>query len=86
MKAFFVLVLILIKSHFIESPFLFSAFNSKTIHSMAIANLNKSEELVTDTSPASKYIPIRPRILHQWKPPLSDQNLLEVRSEKGDFN
>ena len=32
-------------------------------HSMAIANLNKSEELVTNTTTASKYmIPKRPRI------------------------
>ena len=30
--------------------------------SMAIANLNKSDELVTNTTVASKYIPKRPRI------------------------
>ena len=31
-------------------------------HSMATANLNKSEELMTDITTASKYIPKRPRI------------------------
>ena len=31
-------------------------------HSMARTNLNKSEELVTNTTTASKYIPMRPRI------------------------
>ena len=31
-------------------------------HSMARANLNKSEWLVTNTTAASKYIPNRPRI------------------------
>ena len=33
-----------------------------TNHSMATANLNKSEEFVTNTTAASKYIPRRPRI------------------------
>ena len=32
------------------------------IHSMATANLNKNEELVRNTTAASKYIPKRPRI------------------------
>jgi hypothetical protein len=31
-------------------------------HSMAIANLKKSEDFVTNTTAASKYIPRRPRI------------------------
>ena len=31
-------------------------------HSMATANLNKSEDFVTNTTAASKYIPRRPRI------------------------
>ena len=31
-------------------------------HSMAIANLKKNEEFVTNTTAASKYIPRRPRI------------------------
>jgi hypothetical protein len=34
----------------------------KTFHSMATANLNKSEDFVTNTTAASKYIPKRPRI------------------------
>ena len=37
-------------------------------HSMARANLNKSEWLVTNTSTASKYIPKRPRICINWNP------------------
>ena len=37
--------------------------NNKIIgHSMATANLNKSGELVTNTTAASKYMPTRPRI------------------------
>ena len=32
------------------------------VHSMATANLKKSEELVTNTTAASKYIPQSPRI------------------------
>jgi hypothetical protein len=42
---------------------------------MAIANLYKSEELVINTTSASKYRPMRHRICtytHQWKAPLSD--------------
>ena len=31
-------------------------------HSMAIANLKKSEDFVTNTTAASKYIPRRPKI------------------------
>ena len=38
-------------------------------HSMARANLNKSEWLVTNTTAASKYIPKRPRICINWNPP-----------------
>ena len=37
--------------------------------SMARANLNKSEWLVTNTTTASKYIPKRPRICINWNPP-----------------
>ena len=37
-------------------------FQDSTCHSMATANLNKSEDLVTNTTAASKYIPRRPRI------------------------
>ena len=33
-----------------------------TYHSMATANLKKSEDFVTNTIAASKYIPRRPRI------------------------
>ena len=33
-----------------------------TVHSMASANLKKSEEFVTNTTAASKYIPRRPKI------------------------
>ena len=32
-------------------------FNYEVEHSMAIANLNKSKELVTNTTTASKYMP-----------------------------
>ena len=35
---------------------------------MAIANLNKSEDFVTNTTAASKYIPRRPRISIDWNP------------------
>ena len=42
-------------------------------HSMAIANLNKSEDLVTNTTAASMYIHAEEaQNLHQWKSPLSD--------------
>jgi hypothetical protein len=37
-------------------------------HSMARANLNKGEELVTNTTAASKYIPKRPRICINLNP------------------
>ena len=37
-------------------------------HSMAIANLNKSEDFVTNTTAASKYIHRRPRISMNWNP------------------
>ena len=39
-----------------------------TKHSMATANLKKSEEFVTNTTAASKYIPRRPRISINWNP------------------
>jgi hypothetical protein len=38
-------------------------------HSMASANLNKTENLVTNTTTASKYIPERPRIWINLNPP-----------------
>ena len=38
-------------------------------YSMATANLKKSEEFVTNTTAASKYIPRRPRISINWNPP-----------------
>ena len=40
---------------------------------MARANLNKSEELVTNTIAASKYIPKRPRICINLNPPFQTQ-------------
>ena len=40
---------------------------------MAIANLNKSEELVTNTTAASTYIPKTPRICIIWNPPFQTQ-------------
>ena len=42
-------------------------------HSMATANMNKSEELVTNTTAASKYIPKRPRICIIGNPPFQTQ-------------
>ena len=39
-----------------------------TGQSMATANLKKSEEFVTNTTAASKYIPRRPRISINWNP------------------
>ena len=43
------------------------------LHSMARANLNKSEWLVTNTTAALKYIPKRPRICINWNPPFQTQ-------------
>ena len=43
--------------------------SSLLIHSMATANLNKSKELVTNTTAASKYIPKSPRICINQNPP-----------------
>ena len=40
---------------------------------MARANLNKSEELVTNTTAASKYMPKRPRICINLNPPFQTQ-------------
>ena len=50
-------------------------------HSMASANLNKSEELVTNTTAASKNTHRRPRICINWNP-LSGQNLLSKSTSK----
>ena len=48
---------------------------------MALANLNKCKELVTNTNKASKYMPKRPRICINGNPPfrphfLNFQNLI----------
>ena len=40
-----------------------------SLHSMARANMNKSEKLVTNTTTASKYTPKRPGICINWNPP-----------------
>ena len=40
---------------------------------MAKANLNKSKFFLTSTTPASKYIPKRPRICINWNPPFQTQ-------------
>ena len=40
--------------------------------SMAIANLNKSEEMVTNTTTASKLQAKEGQNLYQWKSPLPD--------------
>ena len=45
-------------------------------HSMATTNLNKSEELVTNTTTVSKYIPKRPRICINWNSPFQTKNYL----------
>ena len=37
-------------------------------HSMATANLKKSEDLMTNTTAASKYIPRRSKICVNWNP------------------
>ena len=49
------------------------------IHSMARANLNKSEWLLTNTTTASKYIHKRPKICINWNPPfqISLHNIFE---------
>ena len=47
-----------------------SMFNRKLrVHSMATANLNKTEDFVTNTTTASKVIPRRPKISINWNPP-----------------
>ena len=48
----------------------------KIVHSMARANLNKSEKFLTNTTAASKYIPRRPRICINWNPPFQTKNYL----------
>ena len=42
-------------------------------HSMARANLNESKKVLTCTTTASKYIPMRPRICINWNPPFQTQ-------------
>ena len=51
-------------------------------HSIATANLNKREWLVTNTTTASKYIPKRLRISINQNSPFSDQNLLSKSTSK----
>ena len=50
-------------------------------HSTAISILNKSEEIVKNTTAASKYIPRRPKISINWNPPFQTQIYL-VNSKK----
>ena len=49
------------------------------LHSMARANLNKSKELVKNTTTASNYIPNKPIICINWN---SGQNLLSKSTYK----
>ena len=52
-----------------EGPFANSVISKLLLkHSMARANLNKSEWLVTNTTAASTYISKRPRICINWNP------------------
>ena len=55
--------------------------NCKLVHSMATANLKKSEDFVTNITAATKYIPRRPRISINWNPPFQTQIYL-VNSKK----
>ena len=43
--------------------------SDRCLLSMAIANLKKSEDFLTNTTAASKYVPRRPRISINWNPP-----------------
>ena len=54
-------------TNFRDSYFAWPAENSP-LHSMASANLKKSEDFVTNNTAASKYIPRRPRISINWNP------------------
>ena len=49
---------------------------------MATANLNKSEDFMTNTTTASKYLPRRPRIIINWNPTFQT-SLLKI--SKGFF-
>ena len=51
------------KNHIVKSQY------GHSQSSLATANLNKSEEFVTNTTAASNYIPRRPRISINWNPP-----------------
>ena len=53
-------------------------------HSMATANLKKSEDLVTNTTAASKYIPRRPKISINWNPTFQTF-FFEVNFQKWKF-
>jgi len=46
---------------------------NSTSHSMGEANLNKSDEVLTNTNTVSKYIPKRPRICINWNPSFQTQ-------------
>ena len=54
-----------------QVSFILAFLTIKKVDHMAKVNLNKSEELVTNTTTASKHIPKRSRIYH-LKSPLSD--------------
>ena len=54
---------------FSQEQISFRIGTDSTQHSMATANLNKNEDLVTNTTAASKYIPRRPRISINLNPP-----------------
>ena len=61
-----------------------------SIYSMANANLNNSEWLVTNTTAASKYIPKRPRVYIFWNSPFQTKIylvkvLLNVNAVKKDL-
>ena len=49
------------------------SFHGPTLHSMARAYPNKSKNVLTFTTTASKYIPKRPRICITWNPPFQTQ-------------
>ena len=56
---YFDAVVVKVKTFFTDEKCTFDFF--PPLHSMAGANLNKSEWLVSNTTAASKYIPKRPR-------------------------
>ena len=50
-------------------------------HSMARANLNKSEKLMTNNTAESKYISRRPKICINWNPPFRPHFIIDADSE-----